>query len=105
VKSLVGRVGLEPTTGGLWEVRPGAPGALSARIPRSRGADGADCTVCTDGSVHEPVHDHHSERLMPTTERYQRPPEIGPSARSLAPGACRSRPVQSRLIWAWAAGR
>jgi hypothetical protein len=34
---------------------------------------------------------------MPTTERYQRPPEIGPSARSLVPGECRSRPVQSRL--------
>jgi len=59
----VGRAGLEPTTGGLWELRPGAPDALPARIPRSRAADGPHCTVCTGGSVHEPVHDHHSERL------------------------------------------
>jgi len=26
--------------------------------------------------VHEPVHDHYSERLMPTTERYHTPREI-----------------------------
>jgi hypothetical protein len=31
---------------------------------------GPHCTVCTDGSVHEPVHDHHSERLTSTTERH-----------------------------------
>jgi hypothetical protein len=30
---------------------------LAARILRSRASDGPDCTVCTDGSVHEPVHD------------------------------------------------
>jgi len=53
---LVGRVGLEPTTGGLWEVWPRASCALPARIPRSRAVDGADCTVCTGVSVHEPVH-------------------------------------------------
>jgi len=53
---LVGRVGLEPTTGGLWEVRPGASYALPARMPRSRAADDADCTDCTGVSVHEPVH-------------------------------------------------
>ena len=35
---------------------PGAPYALPARIPRSRAAGGPDCTACTDGSVHEPVH-------------------------------------------------
>jgi len=52
----VGRVGLEPTTGGLWEVCPRASCALPARIPRSRAAGDADCTVGTDGSVHEPVH-------------------------------------------------
>jgi len=28
----------------------------TARIPPGRAADGADCTVCTDGSVHEAVH-------------------------------------------------
>jgi hypothetical protein len=32
--------------------------------------DGPHCTVCTDGSIHEPVHDHHSERLTSTTERH-----------------------------------
>ncbi len=26
----------------------------------------------TEAPVHEPVHDHHSERLMSTTERYMR---------------------------------
>jgi hypothetical protein len=51
------------------EARPGAAGALTARVPRSRAADGPHCTVCTDGSVHEPVHGHRSERLTPTTER------------------------------------
>ncbi|MGD0608078.1 MAG: type II toxin-antitoxin system Phd/YefM family antitoxin [Streptosporangiaceae bacterium] len=35
-------------------------------MPRSLAADGPHCTVCTDGSVHEPVHDHHSERLTST---------------------------------------
>ena len=30
----------------------------------------------TDGSVHEPVHDHHSERLTSTTERHHTPREI-----------------------------
>ena len=42
-----------------------APCALAARIPRSRAADGPDCTVCTDGSVHEPVHAFHSDYLIP----------------------------------------
>ena len=50
-------------------------GALPARIRRRLAADGAYCTVCTDGSVHEPVHDYHSERLTPTTERYHAPRE------------------------------
>ena len=30
----------------------------------------------TDGSVHEPVHGHHSERLTSTTERHHTPREI-----------------------------
>src|ERR1700687_5453304 len=30
----------------------------------------------TEARVHEPVHDHHSERLMSTTERYHAPREI-----------------------------
>ena len=42
--------------GGLTHIDPGAPDALPARVPPSRAADGADCTVCTGGSVHEPVH-------------------------------------------------
>jgi hypothetical protein len=69
-------VGLEPTTGGLREVRPRASYALPARIPRSRAADGANCAICTGGSVHEPVHDYHSERLTSTTERYRAPRDI-----------------------------
>src|SRR5580693_8158649 len=76
MKSQVGRVGPEPTTGGLLELRSGAPDALPVRIPRSRATDGPHCTVCTDGSVHEPVHDHHSERLTSTTERHHTPREI-----------------------------
>jgi hypothetical protein len=30
----------------------------------------------TEAPVHEPVHDHHSERLISTTERYHTPREI-----------------------------
>ena len=30
----------------------------------------------TEAPVHEPVHDHHSERPMSTTERYHAPREI-----------------------------
>jgi hypothetical protein len=30
----------------------------------------------TEAPVHEPVHDHRSERLMSTTERYHAPREI-----------------------------
>jgi hypothetical protein len=29
--------------------------------------------LCTGDSVHEPVHDHHSERLTSTTERHHAP--------------------------------
>jgi hypothetical protein len=47
----LGRVGLEPTTGGE-KIRPSAPYALPARIPPSRAADGPYCTVRADGSVH-----------------------------------------------------
>jgi len=68
----VGRVGLEPTTGGLWEARPRAPYALPARIPPSRAADGPDRTGRTDGSVHEPVHAFHGGHRMPATERHRR---------------------------------
>ncbi len=35
----------------------------------------------TEAPVHEPVHDHNSERLMSTTERYHAPREIRRSAR------------------------
>ena len=72
----MGWVGLEPTTGGLGELRPGAPDAPTARIPLRRATDAPHCTVCTDGSVHEPVQDHHSERLTSTTERDDTPREI-----------------------------
>jgi hypothetical protein len=59
----------------MREARPGAPEALPARIPRSRAADGPDCTVYTDGSVHEPVHADRSNhpdtgyRTSPLTAR------------------------------------
>ncbi len=65
----VGRVGLEPTTGGLREARPRAPYALAARIPRNRAADGPDCTACTDDSVQEPVHGLGARSLCPATVR------------------------------------
>jgi len=32
LKLLVGRVGLEPTTGGLWEIRPAAPRTLAVQM-------------------------------------------------------------------------
>ena len=35
----------------------------------------------TEAWVHEPVHDHHSERLMSATERYHAPREIRRYAR------------------------
>jgi hypothetical protein len=35
----------------------------------------------TEAPVHEPVHDHHSERPMSTTERYHAPREIRRSGR------------------------
>ena len=53
-------------------MRPCASYALAARIPLSSAADGPDCTVCTDGSVHEPVHEFHGDHRMPATERYRR---------------------------------
>jgi hypothetical protein len=40
----------------------------------------------TEAPVHEPVHDHHSERLLSTTERYHALREIRLDGR-----ACRSR--------------
>jgi len=43
----MGRVGLEPTTGGLWELRPHATYALPARIPRSHAAGDTSCTIWT----------------------------------------------------------
>jgi len=56
----------------IMKVRPGASYASPARIQRSRAADGSRCTVCTDGSVHEPVHAFHGDHRMPATERYRR---------------------------------
>jgi hypothetical protein len=38
-------------------------------MPRSRAASGPDRIDYTDGSVHEPVHDHHGKRLTLITER------------------------------------
>ena len=68
--------GFEPLTCRLQEARPGARGARPARIPQSRVPDDPDRTVCTDNSVHEPVHDHHSKRLTGTTKRYSTPRDI-----------------------------
>jgi hypothetical protein len=66
----VGRVGLEPTTGGLCEARPDAPGALPALIPRSGATDGPDCTVCTGDSV-------HAAPRQPPDARYRTLPPTG----------------------------
>ena len=38
----------------------------------------------TEAPVHEPVHDHHSERLMSTTESYHAPRNIRRYGRFLA---------------------
>jgi hypothetical protein len=43
--------------------------ALPARKPRSHAADGPDRTVCTDGSVHEPVHSKAPALSRPATVR------------------------------------
>ena len=64
-----GRVGLEPTTGGLLEACRDAPDALPARIPRSRAADNPDCTDCPGWSVHEPVHGKALPSPCPATVR------------------------------------
>jgi hypothetical protein len=45
----------------------------------------------TEAPVHEPVHDHHSERLMSTTERYHAPCEICRSGSIMLPGCDGSR--------------
>jgi len=52
----------------------------------------------TEAPVHEPVHDHHSERLMSTTERYHAPREIRRSC-----GCLVSRSVfrGAQIMWFW----
>ena len=67
-------------TGGARTPRPADMRTTARRSRRSTCTDttepchdGPHCTVCTDGSVHEPVHGHHSERLTSTTERHHTP--------------------------------
>jgi len=87
------------------EAQPGAPGALPARIPRSRAADAANCTVCTGGSVHEPV-----PRLVAVVEQLLRmdPARAGregpqaallhpPGRRRCPPARAVPRPIRRRL--------
>src|SRR5579859_1648191 len=73
-------------------------------MPRSRATDGPHCTVCTGGSVHGPVHDHHSERLTSTTERHHAPRKIRlietASSRLRSRVACRKRGTgPSERVW------
>ena len=55
----------------------------------------------TEAPVHEPVHDHHSERLISTTERYHAPCEIrlilDGALDMMASGAMRSE-LDDRLL-------
>jgi hypothetical protein len=85
--SLSGAVGARTHDRRIMRSTAFASYAPPARIPRSRAADGPDCTVCTDGSVHEPVHAFHRDHRMPTTERYRRQRGLMLWAR---PGASRS---------------
>src|SRR5215470_5837867 len=64
------RVGLEPTTRRIMRstatctMRPRCTDGTSYRT------DGTRRAGLTEASVHEPVHDHHSDRLTSITERY-----------------------------------
>src|SRR6516225_10230137 len=51
----------------------------------------------TEAPVHEPVHDHHSEHLMSTTESYHAPRNIRRSARRARPLV--SRPMRRPKDW------
>jgi hypothetical protein len=53
----------------------------------------------TEAPVHEPVHDHHSERLMSTTERYHAPREIRRLVR--LPGVSQSVFRGAQILWFW----
>jgi hypothetical protein len=52
--------------------------ALPAWIPRSRAADGGNCTVCTGGSVHEPVHALPWRSPFASYRTLPPPPTAGP---------------------------
>jgi hypothetical protein len=59
----------------------------------------------TQAPVHEPVHDHHSERLMSTTERYHAPREIRRSAWAMQRGGVAVMVVQIWLVCAAGSAR
>ena len=54
---------------------------------------GRSWAACTGGSVHEAVHDHRSERMTPTTERYHAQCEI---RRSVLEQTLRYGPLEAR---------
>jgi hypothetical protein len=98
-KPLVGRVGPNPRPADYENYGPALPtlylhGYHGAVPPM------ALIALCTDGSVHEPVHDHHSERLTSTTERHHTSREIRRYAR---PRGSWPIPAQSVRIWVFCA--
>jgi len=66
----------------------------------------------TEAPVHEPVHDHHSERLMSTTESYHAPRNIrlmrGKLAASVTTGSASEWvicvPPRARTTWSMDVG-
>jgi len=60
----VGRVGLEPTTGGLLEVRLRAPTGLAAQMTRIIARTALTTLGVSDAPVHEPVHDRGASHLV-----------------------------------------
>src|SRR6516225_7067497 len=48
----------------------------------------------TEAPVHEPVHGHHCERLMATTERYHAPREIRQLVIGMPSRSCFDRPCR-----------
>jgi hypothetical protein len=55
-KRLVGRVGLEPTTGGYEKYGPYAPSVLAAQITRIIALAALTALGLSSALVHEPVH-------------------------------------------------
>jgi hypothetical protein len=77
-------------------------------MARSRTADGPDCNVCTDGSVHEPVHDllrSLADSDYATLLLAPRPPEIVALVISVYGHLSLARPTVMLSLAVIAAGR